>query len=84
MTFGEKLQALREKAGLSQSELARESGVSVWTLRSYEQGRRQPLWDVLFKLAAALGVSCEEFRGCVEGHAAKSRKSPPRAKKKAK
>jgi transcriptional regulator with XRE-family HTH domain len=67
MTFGEKLQQLRERAGLSQSQLATASGVPVWTLRGYEQGRREPLWHVLFKLAAAIGVSCEAFADCVNG-----------------
>lgn len=66
MTFAEKLQELREEAGLSQSELARASGVSVWSLRGYEQGRREPLWDVIFPLARALGVSCEAFAECVK------------------
>ena len=65
MTFAEKLQALRERAGLSQAELAKASAVPVWTLRGYEQGRREPLWAVLFKLADALGVPVEEFRDCV-------------------
>src|SRR5262245_38308831 len=65
MEFGKKLQNLRDQAGLSQAELARASGVPVWTLRGYEQGRREPLWQVLFKLADALGVSVEVFRDCV-------------------
>jgi hypothetical protein len=36
------------------------------SIRQYEQGRRDPLWQVLFKQADALGVSVEAFRRCVE------------------
>lgn len=34
--------AIRAKAGLSQAAFAREIGVSVATLRNWEQGRRTP------------------------------------------
>lgn len=74
--FGKKLQELRERAGLSQSELATASGVPVWSVRGYEQGRREPLWSVLFKLADALGVSVEEFRTAIDTNS-----EPPAAKK---
>jgi transcriptional regulator with XRE-family HTH domain len=65
MTFAERLQELRERAGLSQAQLANVTGIPVWTVRGYEQGRREPLWDVLFKLSRGLGVSCEAFAICV-------------------
>jgi transcriptional regulator with XRE-family HTH domain len=68
MTFAERLKQLREQAGLSQSELADASGVPVWTLRGYEQGRREPQWDVLFRLCAALKTTCEAFAGCVSSN----------------
>jgi transcriptional regulator with XRE-family HTH domain len=67
MKFSDKLHELRKQAGLSQAQLAAASRVPVWTLRGYEQGRREPLWLVLFKLADALGVSVEEFRDCLPG-----------------
>ena len=34
--------AIRAKTGLSQSEFAQSIGVSVGTLRNWEQGRREP------------------------------------------
>lgn len=37
-----KVQTVREKMGLSQSEFALLIGVSVRTLQNWEQGRRQP------------------------------------------
>jgi transcriptional regulator with XRE-family HTH domain len=70
--LGRRLQELRAKAGVSQSQLARASGVPVATLQGYEQGRRHPLWYVLFKLASALGVSSEAFADCRPG-----REPPP-------
>jgi len=36
------VKAIREKAGLSQSELAKMMRVSVRTLQNWEQGRRKP------------------------------------------
>jgi len=29
-----------------------------------EQGQREPYWQVVFRLAAALGVRCEAFADC--------------------
>jgi transcriptional regulator with XRE-family HTH domain len=63
-TFGEKLRELRGKAGLSQSQLAKASGLPVDSIRNYEQGRREPGWRVLFPLARALGVKAEAFERC--------------------
>src|SRR5438128_2563699 len=65
MTLADKIRELREKAGMSQSQLAKASGIPTTTIQGYEQGRREPLWDGLFKLSTALGVSCEAFAGCV-------------------
>ena len=68
MTFAEKLRVLREQAGMSQAVLAKTSGVPLWTLRKFEQGRREPLWLVLFQLADALGVPVDAFRDCLANH----------------
>jgi transcriptional regulator with XRE-family HTH domain len=63
-TFAERLRELREKAGLTQQQLADASGLPVGSLRNYEQGQREPYWQVVFRLAAALGVGCEAFADC--------------------
>jgi transcriptional regulator with XRE-family HTH domain len=87
MSFGQRLQELRAQTGLSQSQLADKSGVPVWTLRGYEHGRRQPAWDVLFRLTRALGVSCEAFADCVPNQelpAAKPSKTPRGRRRKGK
>jgi transcriptional regulator with XRE-family HTH domain len=60
-TFGERLKAHREAAGLSQPQLAERSGVPVGTIRDYEQGRREPLLGAAAKLARALKKQLEDF-----------------------
>ena len=39
---GEDIAALRNFVGLTQAEFARAIGISVYTLRNWEQGRRKP------------------------------------------
>src|SRR5258707_12407807 len=69
MKYGDRLQQLREKVGMTQEQLAERSGVKLWTLRGYEQGRREPSWKAALSLAAALGVAAEAFADCEEGTA---------------
>ena len=66
MSFGRHLRALREGAGLSRSELAREAGVPVSTLRNWEGDRGFPGLPALLRLAGALGVPVERFAEGVE------------------
>jgi predicted nucleotidyltransferase/DNA-binding XRE family transcriptional regulator len=49
------LRMARERAGLSQSELARRSGVAQSVVSAYEAGKRQPALPTLSKLIAATG-----------------------------
>jgi transcriptional regulator with XRE-family HTH domain len=60
-SMGERLQRLRQAAGLSQPQLAEAAGVPVGTLRNWEQGRRVPLLDTAACVAGALGVSLDEL-----------------------
>lgn len=58
------LTELREQKGLSQSQLAKASGISVRTIQAYEQGARKlsgASYDNLKKLSDALGVTIEEL-----------------------
>lgn len=64
-TFGEKLRELREKAMLTQQQLADASGLPLGSLRNYEQGQREPYWAAVFKLAEALSVPVDTFAECV-------------------
>ena len=59
MSFGKNLQALREAAGLSQSELAEKSGISVKTIQNWEIDRNSPRMDALVRLAQALGTTLD-------------------------
>jgi transcriptional regulator with XRE-family HTH domain len=67
-TFGQRLQELRGESGLSQTQLAEAANLPLATIRGYEQGRREPSWDVMFRLVKALGVSCERFADCARGN----------------
>ena len=49
------LRAARERSGLSQSELARRSGVAQSVVSAYEAGKRQPALTTLSKLVEATG-----------------------------
>ncbi len=59
--FAGRLRELREAAGLTQLQLAEQAGLTEQGLGQIERGRRQPTWETVCRLAAALGVSCEAF-----------------------
>ena len=59
--FGERLKTLRTEAGLSISELARQSGVSKQAISNIEKRTRDPNWNTVVKIARVLGVSVGEF-----------------------
>src|SRR5437763_1876333 len=78
-TFADRLRELREGAGMTQAELALASGLPLGAIRNYEQGQREPLWDVVFRLAAAMKVGCEAFKVCVpDGRPVEAASSPAR------
>ena len=56
-TFGDRLAGAREKAGLSQRELAERLGVKLTTLRHWEDDLAAPRANRLQMLAGMLGVS---------------------------
>lgn len=57
MTFGEKLKQTRLSLDLSQSDLAKKTGISERSLYTYEQTGTMPRTSNIKKLADALGVS---------------------------
>lgn len=57
----EELRRIREEAGLSQAQLARESGVDRATINKIEQGKRSPSIATLESLSRALGVEVADF-----------------------
>ncbi len=56
---GDLLRAVRLRAGLSQKELARRSGVASTLISAYENGRRVPSGDALLRLIEACGGSVD-------------------------
>lgn len=61
-SFGATLRRLREAAGLSGQQLAEKAGTTRQTVHSLESGKYGPTWEVVQKLAAALGVPTDTFR----------------------
>jgi len=56
-TFGDRLAAAREMAGLKQKELAQRVGVKASTLRNWEDDLSEPRANRLSMLGGILGVS---------------------------
>jgi transcriptional regulator with XRE-family HTH domain len=60
--FGLRLKELREKAGLTQQQLADKAVMSLGGLTKLEQGINRPSWDAVLALAGVLGVDCRAFQ----------------------
>ncbi|MEL7167117.1 MAG: helix-turn-helix domain-containing protein [Pseudomonadota bacterium] len=56
-TFGDRVAGAREKAGLSQTELAKRLGIRVATLRAWEDDLSEPRANRLSIMAGLLNVS---------------------------
>lgn len=57
MTIGEKIKYLRERVGLTQSQLAYATGLHPVSIRKYETNKMQPKLPQIEKIAAALDIS---------------------------
>ena len=62
MTLGKRIKNERQKAGMSQKDLAERIGTSAAMIGHYETGYRRPKYDTLSKIADALNVGFDEFR----------------------
>jgi len=60
--FGINLRKLREKAGLSQGQLAEKAGLGIRQISRLETGASIATWPTVLALAAALGVDCRAFQ----------------------
>ena len=56
---GRLLRSARQRAGLSQSVLARRSAIAQSVISAYESGRREPSVAALRRLAVAMGARLE-------------------------
>lgn len=63
MTFARCLRKARKKADISQSELARKSGIHRTVVNRYESGRSTPEIENLVLLADTLDVTTDELLG---------------------
>ena len=61
MTTGEMIKAARNRAGLTQKELAAKLKLATGTVQQYELDKRQPRLEQLRAIAAALDVSVTEL-----------------------
>lgn len=62
MLFGDQLKVLRQRAGLSQKELAGKAGLSVRSIQNYESNSRHPKdVAILNRLAGGLGAGVSEL-----------------------
>ena len=64
--FGTVLRRLRDERGLTQEDLAYESGLARTFIAKMETGRRQPSITTVFRLAESLGVRPSEIVALTE------------------
>jgi transcriptional regulator with XRE-family HTH domain len=59
--FAGRLKELRERAGLTQQQLAERAGMNRFGIAKLEQGVTKPWWESVLALANALGVTPNDF-----------------------
>lgn len=62
--FAKHLVLLRQRAGLSQEELAEQSGLHAVAITYIETGKRIPKLNTIYRLAKGLGVTIDELVRC--------------------
>ena len=63
VNLGERLRALRNEQGITQTALSERIGVSKAMISSYELEQRQPGYAILIKIASYFGVSTDFLLG---------------------
>lgn len=66
MKLGSKIQEVRKRLGITQSELGRRLGVSGSMVGQWESNRRTPKYETTARIARALDVSVEELFGLLD------------------
>jgi len=61
MPFAQKLSTLRKEQGLTQQDMAKNTGVGIAQMRRYESGKSSPTLEVIKNIAKTLGVSADEL-----------------------
>lgn len=65
------LRKLRERAGLSQEELAKKLKISQKSISKYERGDRRPSYEVLLTMSSIFGVSVDYLLGLEDARSKK-------------
>lgn len=55
--LGNRIRNARKECGLTQKELANQTGLAVKTIQDIEKGRKNPTYETLTRLMARLGIS---------------------------
>jgi transcriptional regulator with XRE-family HTH domain len=72
--FGDQLKCVRERAGLTQEEVAMRADLNRTAVTLYEKGLRAPRLEAFLKLAGALEVEPQELVGPIRWEPTKTRK----------
>ena len=64
---GRRIRALRQGAGLKQSDVAKRAKITREYLNRLESGKHDPTFGTVTRLARALGVKLTAFLGAEEG-----------------
>lgn len=64
--MNERLRQLRKEKGVEQKVVAKAIGVTVNAYAHYEQGIREPSYDILVKIAKYFDVSTDYLLGVVD------------------
>ncbi|WP_221351761.1 helix-turn-helix domain-containing protein [Streptomyces beigongshangae] len=75
--MGPRLRAVRERRGITLTDVSRATGISPSTLSRTETGRRKPTLEVVLQLAKEYEVSLDELAGTAPAPAAKPRSTAP-------
>lgn len=65
---GAALREVRTKVGISQENLAYESGVDRTYISLIERGKRSPTFKIVSQVCRTLDISLSDFSACVEKH----------------
>lgn len=79
VAFGRALRAERERAAISQEELAFRAGVDRTFISRAERGVRQPALTTVFMLADALEISASDLVGASEKQIVTLNNAPTRS-----
>ena len=55
--LGNRIRDARKECGLTQKELAKQTGLSTKTVQDVEKGRKNPTYETLMRLICRLGIS---------------------------